>query len=54
MAETATPFPDNPEDFDDDARISFNRAIGRYSLEAENGTEWEWIANRWTQTARHP
>jgi hypothetical protein len=54
MADTMTPFPDNPEEFDDDPRVSYNRVAGRYMLEAEDGVEWEWIANRWTQTARRP
>ncbi|KAK5115984.1 hypothetical protein LTR62_000440 [Meristemomyces frigidus] len=43
------PFPNDPEAFDGDERISFSKAGGTYLLEAEDGSEWEWQerAEKW-------
>jgi len=57
MASTATdraPFPTDPEEFDNDDRISFSRTSQSYALEDENGDEWEWQAkaNKWVPVVR--
>ncbi|KAK5112802.1 hypothetical protein LTR85_011136 [Meristemomyces frigidus] len=47
MASAATdraPFPNDPEDFDSDDRISYSKTSETYVLEDENGDEWEWLA----------
>jgi hypothetical protein len=42
-------FPHRKEDFDNDDRISFYDEDGKYILEDEEGTEWEWVeeTRRW-------
>ncbi|KAK5132902.1 hypothetical protein LTR08_008348 [Meristemomyces frigidus] len=52
MASTAmrrAPFPNNPDGFDADDRISYSKASHTYVLEDENGDEWEWLSksNKW-------
>ncbi|KAK0940812.1 hypothetical protein LTR29_007693 [Friedmanniomyces endolithicus] len=44
MAPTLEPFPTETEDFAADDRISFSKTAGTHLLEAEDGTEWEWLA----------
>jgi len=48
------PFPTNPEDFDADTRISFDKTADTYILEDEGGEEWEWLAtaSKWTAVVR--
>ncbi len=58
MAKRA-PFPDNPEEFDHDHRISYSKQSSTYILEDEFGEEWEWLAgpSKWTKSvrlSRHP
>jgi hypothetical protein len=49
------PFPTNPELFDVDERVSYDKVNGSYILEAENGTEWEWLAgaDKWIPAVRN-
>lgn len=53
---TRAPFPENPEDFDDDNRISYSKQLQSYLLEDENGEEWEWLQGpaKWSKTVREP
>ncbi|GIZ39671.1 hypothetical protein CKM354_000304600 [Cercospora kikuchii] len=46
------PFPDNPDSFAGDTRISWSKEKGSYILEDENEVEWEWLAhvNKWSET----
>ena len=44
MAGRRAPFPNNPEDFASDTRISFSKAADNYILEDENVEEWEWFS----------
>ncbi|KAK1823976.1 hypothetical protein LTR12_001509 [Friedmanniomyces endolithicus] len=44
MAPTLEPFPTEIEDFAADDRISFSKTADTHLLEAEDGTEWEWLA----------
>ncbi|KAF2196536.1 putative nuclear mRNA splicing factor-associated protein [Delitschia confertaspora ATCC 74209] len=46
------PFPHEVDDFGNDERVAFSKAAGKWLLEDENGTEWEFneTAGRWTQT----
>ncbi|KAK0914851.1 hypothetical protein LTR02_001586 [Friedmanniomyces endolithicus] len=44
MAPTLEPFPTETEDFATDDRISFSKTADTHLLEAEDGTEWEWLA----------
>ncbi|KAK0366811.1 hypothetical protein LTR02_005743 [Friedmanniomyces endolithicus] len=44
MAPTLEPFPTETEDFAADDRISFSKTADTHLLEAEDGTEWEWLA----------
>jgi hypothetical protein len=48
------PFPTNPELFDLDERVSYDKVNASYVLEAENGTEWEWLAgaDKWVPVVR--
>ncbi|KAH9809507.1 RNA recognition motif (aka RRM, RBD, or RNP domain) [Teratosphaeria destructans] len=43
------PFPSNPEEFDNDERISYSKVAETYVLEDETGSEWEWSSkvNKW-------
>ena len=40
-----TPFPRKEEDFAEDHRISYSKDLGTYTLEHENGSEYEWNAS---------
>lgn len=42
-------FPQTPEQFDDDPRISFSKMDQKWILEADDGTEFEWdqALKRW-------
>lgn len=51
---THVAFPQSVEDFEHDERVSFSRADNKWTLENDDGSEWEWdeIANRWMPTVR--
>jgi len=55
MAPTLEPFPTETEDFAADDRISFSKTAGTHLLEAEDGTEWEWLArvSKWIPVVRN-
>ncbi|KAH9902230.1 hypothetical protein F4778DRAFT_781465 [Xylariomycetidae sp. FL2044] len=52
MADHHNPFPTDPQDFDQDERISFSRLDNKHVLVQEDGTEFEWDAQlkRWVQS----
>lgn len=53
MAQRA-PFPNDPDTFDGDDRISYSTQDGRFLLEDEEGEEWEWLTGpgKWSKTVR--
>ena len=53
MAQRA-PFPNDPDTFDRDDRISYSKQDGRFLLEDEEGDEWEWLTGpgKWSKTVR--
>jgi HIV Tat-specific factor 1 len=55
MATNRAPFPNNPDDFDSDTRISFSKTANNYTLEDENGEEWEWSSrhSKWVPMVRN-
>ena len=42
-------FPNTQDDFNEDSRVSYSKIDGKWILEAEDGTEWEYNDNlmRW-------
>lgn len=48
------PFPQEPETFADDERISFSKESKTYILEDGDGNEWEWLEGpkKWSKTVR--
>ena len=61
MASLETPnsssFPQNPEDFDGDPRVSFSKVDNKFILEADDGQEYEFDngLKRWVPVVRpHP
>jgi HIV Tat-specific factor 1 len=48
------PFPQNPEEFDGDDRISFSKVSNRFVLETEDGQEFEYHHDlkRWIEVVR--
>lgn len=46
---TRASFPQSPDEFDDDYRISYSKLDNKYFLEAEDGSEWEYddALKRW-------
>ncbi|PGH11085.1 hypothetical protein AJ80_07273 [Polytolypa hystricis UAMH7299] len=44
-----TDFPKSPSEFEDDDRVAFSKLDEKYILEAEDGTEYEWVdgLKRW-------
>ena len=54
MANQRAPFPNDPDTFQQDTRISFSKAINNHTLEDENGQEWEWHArsSKWVPMVR--
>ncbi|EEQ85173.1 nuclear mRNA splicing factor-associated protein [Blastomyces dermatitidis ER-3] len=46
---TRASFPQTPDEFDDDYRISYSKLDKKYHLEAEDGSEWEYddALKRW-------
>lgn len=51
MPRGTEPFPSNPDEFDQDDRISYSKVDGTYILVDENDEEWEFnsSAKRWFQ-----
>ena len=50
-------FPQNPEEFDADPRVSFSKLANKFILEADNGEEFEFddALKRWVPVVRpHP
>lgn len=50
-------FPQNPEEFDADPRVSFSKLAHKFILEADNGEEFEFddALKRWVPVVRpHP
>ena len=50
-------FPQNPEEFDADSRVSFSKLANKFILEADNGEEFEFddALERWVPVVRpHP
>ena len=49
-----TPFPQNPEEFDADDRVSFSKVSNKFILEAEDGQEYEYddSLKRWVAAVR--
>lgn len=49
-------FPQNPEDFDADPRISFSKLDNKFILEADDGQEFEFdeALKRWVPAVRPP
>ena len=50
-------FPQNPEEFDADSRVSFSKLANKFILEADNGDEFEYddTLKRWVPVVRpHP
>ena len=47
-------FPQNPEDFDSDPRISFSKLENKFILEADDGQEYEFDngLKRWVPVVR--
>lgn len=47
-------FPQEPEAFADDDRVSFSRESKSYILEDDEGNEWEWLEGpqKWSKTVR--
>ena len=58
MADTVerAPFPKDPEDFDADERVFFNKVSQNYTLEDEKGEEWDWLPthSKWVPAVRFP
>lgn len=42
MAAVRIAFPQTPEDFENDPRVSFSRLDDKWILEEDDGSEWEW------------
>lgn len=55
MATNRAPFPTSPDDFGSDTRISFDKTANNYTLEDENGEEWEWHPrnSKWVPVVRN-
>ena len=53
-SESRTSFPQNPEEFDADARVSFSKLDQKYILEADDGQEYEFdeALKRWVPVVR--
>ena len=50
-----TGFPKSPSEFDADDRISFSKLDGKFLLETDEGTEFEWdtAVRRWVPVVRY-
>ena len=55
MAAVRVAFPQTPEDFENDPRVSYSKLDDRWILEEDDGSEWEWDANgnRWIPSVCH-
>ena len=51
---TVSQFPQNPEEFDADPRVSFSKLANKFILEADNGEEFEYddALKRWVPVVR--
>lgn len=49
------PFPTDPDEFENDDRISFDKVSQTHKLEDDNGEEWEWLARpgKWVPVVRN-
>ena len=50
-------FPQNPEEFDADPRVSFSKLVNKFILELDDGQEYEYddALKRWVPVVRpHP
>ena len=49
------PFPIDPDEFNNDDRVSFDQVTQTHKLEDENGDEWEWLATarKWVPVVRN-
>jgi HIV Tat-specific factor 1 len=49
------PFPQTPEEFATDVRVSYDKNAEKWTLEEVDGEEWEWIqaAQRWMPMVRY-
>ena len=47
-------FPQNPQEFDADSRVSFSKLTNKFILEADNGEEFEFddALKRWVPVVR--
>lgn len=47
-------FPQDPDSFPDDPRVSFSKQTQTYILEDDDGNEWEWLPGpqKWSKTVR--
>jgi len=54
MATGRAPFPNDPDEFGADTRISFSKEVDNFILEDELGEEWEWHSrtSKWVPTVR--
>ncbi len=50
------PFPHSVEDFGDDPRISYSKTDGKWILEDDDGSEWEYndALSKWMPSVRPP
>lgn len=48
-------FPQTPDDFEDDPRVSFSKITSKWVLENDDGTEWEYdeARQKWMPSVRH-
>ena len=53
-AQPLSNFPQNPEEFDADSRVSFSKLANKFILEADNGEEFEFddALKRWVPVVR--
>ena len=53
-AEARVAFPNAPEDFEKDDRVSFSKLDNKWILEDHDGSEWEYLEqlNKWVPSVR--
>lgn len=54
MSAARVVFPREPDDFENDPRVSYSKLDKKYILEDDDGTEWEFddVAKRWIPSVR--
>ena len=54
LAAARPAFPQTPEDFEQDARVSFSKLENKWILEDDDGSEWEFneALKRWMPSVR--